>query len=283
MQPEDVPLAERLSAEAFHQVALAAHRPPTPPPVRRPPERAAAWITRTERFLTTDADGCVVAYDEEGLAGFATSFRRDARLWCLATFAVRPGLQGQGLGRWLLQAAARHGSTCPRWMLAASDDPRAVRRYRLAGFDLHPQMTLSGPLDRSLLPAVSGIREGRESDLDLLERIDRAARGAGHGPDHEALAAGGTLVVDERGQGYAYAGPDGPALLAATDEETAARLLWECLARTKDEVAVEHVTAANQWALDVGMAARLSVGTAGYLGVRGMAPPAAYIHHGALL
>lgn len=48
-------------------------------------------------------------------------------------------------------------------------------------------------------------------------------------------------------------------------------------------MAVAHVTAANQWALDVGMAARLSVGTAGYLGVRGMAPPAAYIHHGALL
>ena len=62
------------------------------------------------------------------------------------------------------------------------------------------------------------------------------------------------------------------------------RLLWECLARNEaGEVSVEHVTGANQWALDVGMAARLTIGTRGYLGVRGMEPPQAYLHHGAVL
>ncbi|MBO0843143.1 MAG: N-acetyltransferase, partial [Nocardioides sp.] len=85
------------------------------------------------------------------------------------------------------------------------------------------------------------------------------------------------------GRGCAYAAPGGPMLLAALDEPTATRLLWECLARTAGEVDVQHVTGANQWALAVGTAARLAIGTRGYLGVRGMAPPAAYIHHGAVL
>ncbi|WP_182481277.1 hypothetical protein [Nocardioides immobilis] len=44
-----------------------------------------------------------------------------------------------------------------------------------------------------------------------------------------------------------------------------------------------HLTAANQWAIDVGLTAGLTLGQTGYLGVRGMAPPAPYIHNGALL
>ena len=42
-----------------------------------------------------------------------------------------------------------HGRGCLRGMFAASADPGAVRRYRLAGFDLHPQMMLTGVVDRS--------------------------------------------------------------------------------------------------------------------------------------
>ncbi len=43
------------------------------------------------------------------------------------------------------------------------------------------------------------------------------------------------------------------------------------------------MTGANQWALRVGLDAGLTVRTEGYLGVRGMKPPAPYLHHGALL
>lgn len=284
MQPEDVPSAERLSAEAFYELDVRIRRPHETEPAKRPAEQAEKWNRRTRRFLDTDPEGCVVAVDEHGLAGFATSIRRDDAVWALATYAVRPGLQGQGVGKRILSLAAQHGADCPRWMLSASDDPKAVRRYRLAGFDLHPQMVLWGQVDRSALPAVGGLRQGSLDDVGLLDSIDRLARGAGHGPDHETLASMGTLVVDTAGRGYAYAGASGPALLAALDEETAVRLLWECLARTTDERAVVgHVTAANQWATDVGLACRLSLGTDGYLGVRGMAPPATYIHNGALL
>jgi len=48
-------------------------------------------------------------------------------------------------------------------------------------------------------------------------------------------------------------------------------------------VEVHHLTSANQWALQVGVAAGLAVGTEGHLGVRGMRPPSPYVHHGALL
>ena len=81
----------------------------------------------------------------------ATSFRRET-LWCLATYAVRPGRQGQGIGKPLLAAALHHGRACTRGMLSASSDPRAVRIYRQAGFDLHPQMYLTGTVDRSAIP-----------------------------------------------------------------------------------------------------------------------------------
>ena len=46
---------------------------------------------------------------------------------------------------------------------------------------------------------------------------------------------------------------------------------------------VGHVTGANQWVLDVGLAAGLRLGQEGYLGLRGMKPPAPYVHNGALL
>ena len=43
------------------------------------------------------------------------------------------------------------------------------------------------------------------------------------------------------------------------------------------------MTAANEWAIDVGMAARLELHQEGYLGLRAMAPPSPYLHNGALL
>ncbi|MFD7076349.1 GNAT family N-acetyltransferase [Nocardioides sp. NPDC059952] len=283
MDPEDVPLAQQLSDDAFYEAAVQSRRASDPPAQRRSEARVASWIARTTKFLATDAEGCFVAYDSEGLAGFAASIRRDDVLWILSTFAVRPGLQGLGLGKRLLDAAMTYGSGCPRWMLSASDDPKALRRYRLAGFDLHPQLMLHGTIDRSLLVAVDGVREGTASDLDLVDDIDRKVRGAGHGRDHAALSAAGTLVVDTAGRGYAYTELSGPILLAALDESTAIRLMWECLARTTGPATVGHVTGANQWAVDVGLAARLAIGAEGLLGVRGMAPPSLYLHHGALL
>jgi hypothetical protein len=171
-------------------------------------------------------------------------------------------------------------------MLSSSSDPKAVRVYHQAGFDLHPQMHLTGTIDRSTLPIVEKVREGTASDIDLMDSLDRGARGAGHGPDHELMLRTWRLLVSDTstGSGYAYLNERGQlALLAASNRRTATRLLWGALADGPEQVTISHVTGANQWVLDVGFAARLELHQEGYLGLRGMKPPAPYVHNGALL
>ncbi len=285
MRAEDVVEVERLSSEAFYEVDKRLARRDGPDPEPRSAERGAQWVTRTQHYLSTDPGGCWVAEVDADLVGFATSFTREL-MWVLASYAVRPGLQGHGIGRALLAAAMQHGRGCLRGMLSASADPRAVRRYRSAGFSLHPQMHLSGTLDRSAIPVVEKVREGSAGDFELMDSIDRRLRGAAHGPDHAWLLSEFRLVVSDTstGSGYAFHASDGtPVLLAATNRRTATRLLWECLAATSGQAFVPHITAANEWAVDVGLAARLDLAQGGFLALRSMRPPAPYLHHGSLL
>jgi GNAT superfamily N-acetyltransferase len=287
MREGDIPAADRISDESYHAVDVDQGLPPGLLPGRRTPARSRAWQRRTAHLLTTDPGGCWVAESGGDLLGFATSLKREL-MWVLASFAVRRDVQGSGVGRVLLEAAGQHGRGCLRGMLSASADPRALRRYRLAGFDLHPTMLLHGPVDRSALPVVRHVREGDASDFALMDSVDRATRGAAHGPDHPVLASLHRLVVVDRpaSSGYAYVAADGgPALLAATDRRTAAALLWECLAAAGPDVpvTVAHVSPANQWTVDVGLAARLSLHQLGFLGLRRHRPPAPYLHHGSFL
>ncbi|GAA4758000.1 hypothetical protein GCM10023350_49600 [Nocardioides endophyticus] len=285
MTPDDVPEAERVSDEGFFELDTRMQRISGPAPERRSDQHRAVWIERTLHLVGTDPGGCWVAEDETGMVGMATSYRRET-LWCLATYAVLPGRQGQGIGKPLLAAAMNHGRACTRGMLSSSSDSKAVRVYRQAGFDLHPQMYLTGTIDRSTLPVVEKVREGSASDIDLMDSLDRGARGAGHGPDHELMLRTWRLLVSDTttGSGYAYLNERGQlALLAASNRRTATRLLWAALADGPADVTVSHVTGANQWVLDVGFAARLELHQEGYLGLRGMKPPAPYVHNGALL
>jgi GNAT superfamily N-acetyltransferase len=286
MRPDDVLAAEALSSEGFYELEtrLAARGGPDPEP--RPPERGDQWVERTLHVLRTDPGGCWVAEVDGEMVGFATSISREL-MWILATYVVRPGVQGRGIGKALLAAVLQHGRGCLRAMFSSSADPKAVRRYRAAGFSLHPQMHLTGTLDRAAIPVLEKVRDGSPSDFDLMDSVDRRVRGAAHGPDHALLLGMLRLVVSDTstGSGYAYHAADGmPALLAATNRRTATRLLWECLAASTGEVAlVPHVTAANEWAIDVGLAARLDLVQDGFLGLRNMRPPTPYLHHGSLL
>jgi GNAT superfamily N-acetyltransferase len=287
MRKADVPEVERLTAEGFYELDVRTHSADQPVPTRRTPERARDWTRRMQHILRYDAGGCWVAEGPSGLVGVAAALKRDLT-WILASFVVKPGLQGQGLGRQLLDASLSYGRGCLRAMLASSLDPRAARRYRLAGFTLHPTMVLSGPVDRSLLPVVERVREGTAADIDLMDSVDRQVRDAAHGVDHELLATTFRLAVVDRstGSGYAYVRPDGsPYLLAATNRRTAADLLWEALAGGDPEAAstIGHVTAQNEWAIDVGLAARLELRTWGYLALRHMKPPMPYLPSGHFL
>jgi GNAT superfamily N-acetyltransferase len=284
---DDLAGMARLTSTSYHELDRRTFQRDWPDPRPRPPERDAAWVRRTAHALATDPGGCWVAEVDAELVGCAVSRVREL-MWILSSFAVAPGHQGRGIGVQLFTAAAHHGRGCLRAMLAASADPAAVRRYRLAGFTLHPQMFVTGVVDRDALPVVEHVREGSAGDIDLLNSIDRQTRGAAHLSDHEVLLDQFRLVVSERSssQGYAYVDASGsPSLVAATTRRTAQALMWESLASSAPgaEVAVHHITAANQWAIDVGLAARMSVHQSGYLCLRGMKPPAPYLHHGSLL
>jgi GNAT superfamily N-acetyltransferase len=285
MRPDDVPAAERLSAEGFYELDTRMTPPARPAPELRPASRSANWNIRTLHFLETDPGGCWVAEDDTGMVGMITSFNREL-MWCLATYAVRPRLQGAGIGTGLLTAALHHGRGSLRGMLSSSSDPRAVRRYRLAGFSLHPQMFLTGTIDRSAIPMIDKVREGSAGDIELMDSIDRRARGAAHGPDHPVMLGFWRLVVSDTttGSGYAYLDDAGRVqLLAATNRRTATRLLWAAVADAGDETTISHITAANEWAIDVGIAARLELHQEGYLALRNLRPPTPYLHNGALL
>jgi GNAT superfamily N-acetyltransferase len=287
MRDEDVETCERLSSQAFLELARRTHQRAWPDPTGRPTHRAGAWHARTRHLLATDPGGCWVAEVDGEVVGFATSLVREL-MWILGSYAVRPGLQGHGLGRVLLDAALQHGRGCLRGMLNASADPQALRRYALAGFRLQPQMLLHGTVDRSVLPVVRHVREGTPGDRDLLDSLDRRTRGAAHGPDHEVLARELRLLVTDRpaGSGYAYVDAAGvPVLLAASTRRAATSLTWEALAASDPAVPVEmgHVSAANDWAVDLAMAARLSVWSRGFLALRRMKDPAPYVPHPTLL
>ena len=287
MREADLEAFADITATAYHEVDTRTYQRSWPDPVRRPAARNGAWTNRTLAALRTDAGGCWVAELDGEVVGGAVSRVREL-MWILASFAVRPEHQGRGIGTHLMAAAMHHGRGCLRGMLAASADPAAVRRYRLAGFDLHPQMLLTGVVDRAAIPVVDRVREGSAGDVDLLDSVDRQTRGAAHLSDHELLMAQFRLVVTDHttGSGYAYVDDDGsPCLLAATNRRTAARLMWESLASSPPgaQVSVHHITAANAWALDVGLAAHMAIHQNGYLCLRGMTPPAPYLHHGSLL
>ena len=287
MRAEDVDAAERISSAAFLELDRRTYQRDWPEPQPRPSARSRAWSDRTLHLLGTDPGGCWVAERDGEVVGFATSLVREL-MWVLASYAVRPGLQGRGIGTALLEASLQHGRGCLRGMLNASQDTMALRRYRLAGFDLLPQVLLWGRVARADLPEVRHVREGTEADRDLLDSVDRRTRGAAHGPDHEVLMSELRLVVTDRAaaQGYAYLGPSGSTVaLAATSRATAAALMWEGLAASDPEVPVEsgHISPANQWALDVAMAARLQIHARGFLALRRMADPAPYVPHPAFL
>jgi GNAT superfamily N-acetyltransferase len=288
MTHADVPEVDVITADAFYEIDVATRPADWPEPQRRDPERAALWRRRMEHLVTHDGPGCWVADDDSGrIVGAVAALKREG-FWGLSTYAVRPGLQAKGIGKQLLDAALTYADPGGRGFICSSHDPRAVRRYALAGFQMHPTALIWGSPRRDTLPAGTGTRQGGPDDLPLMERSDRATRGASHGVDHELMLDQYRVVVIDEGErfGYAYLYASGrPYLLAASDDETAGRLLWEALASTTEGAPIDlgHLTARHQWAITIGLHAGMEVHNRGYLALRGMEPPSAYLPSGHFL
>src|SRR5215218_3151933 len=253
--------------------------------------RSAEEVERRKRryrhFLEHDPEGAWIAVDGDKVAGVALALEREG-IWILSLFAVAEGYRDRGLGKALLDRALRYGEGCRGAMISSSTHPAAMRRYALAGFSLQPTLMASGKLSRRSLPAGLKARDGRNEDLELAATVDRAVRGAPHGPDLEfMLRTGSRLLVAEgaEGSGYAVAREGSPALLAATTAETATDLLWSCLAESDgDDVEVHWITSAQNWALPLVLGAGLALSPAGPICVRGeLGPLTPYLPSGPFL
>ena len=221
-------------------------------------------------LLCTDPDGCWVAVSDGEVVGLAQAIRRE-QLWVLSLLGVVPEHQARGLGRVLLEAATRYGGAAAPGMIMSSRDPRAVRRYGLAGFEVRPTMGAWGRVRAGALPRSPGLRHADLSDRPVVDALDRALRGSSHGPDLDHLLREGHRLVVLDDVGYAVCREARPVLLGATSEEAAEALLCGVLSNADPEEAVElgWVTGDQQWAIRVALRAGLELHPSGPLMVRG--------------
>ena len=280
MTAEDVPSADD-AAWAALQTQL-----PEDYVVGDAEERRARGRFRIAHLLRTDPGGAWVAEADGRIVGVSLALVRDG-VWGLSLFGVEPGQQERGTGRRLLDATLDYADGCRGGIILSTTDPRAMRRYGLARFELRPCISFGGIVDREAIPAGLRSRPGTaRDDRDLCDAVSRHVRGAPHGPDLEAFEeVGCTIWVHDDG-GWAAVRNGGPALVAATDEAIATDLLWSALATSKpgETTSVDFLTEGQDWAVQACLAARLAITPDGPLFVRGdVGPMRPYLPSGAYL
>ncbi|HEX9328788.1 MAG TPA: GNAT family N-acetyltransferase [Reyranella sp.] len=261
--------------EIFRQAAAGLRAGQGLPASTRPPTATAARIAFLQQH---DPAGSWVARDSGTAIGFAQAALRDD-LWLLAHLFVAPEHQARGVGTALLQRAHEYGLGVPLGIISSSADPLAIGRYaRLPGFRVYPALRCFGDVRGGDRPP--GIGHGSAADLGHANRIDRALLGTCRGDDLAHLLAGDAelLIADD---GYAIATPGGPTIVAALDEDTAARLLVAALAHVPAGTHVEfgRITGEQQWAIRCLLERGLRLRPQGPLVLRGRTPPTPYLPH----
>jgi predicted N-acetyltransferase YhbS len=281
LRDDDVEAADDVAWNALHEVGVQFGFTMG---VRDDARRAWAH-DRIRHIAQHDPEGSVVAERDGEVIGIGLAIRRGS-LWFLSLLAVRQGLQGGGVGRRLLDATLDYGRDCPRAMICASPDPKALRRYGRAGFALHAAYEASGTADRSELPADLGVREGDwDRDADFYNQLITEHRGEPLGPDLGFWRDHGLrLLIRDGGTPEDRAAvalrPGSLGTLAAASQEAAVRVLWAAVAETPGEVTVGYLLNNQQWAIDVALAARLPLKLTDTLCTRGFAPPTPYLPSG---
>ena len=260
LRPEDVPAAAAAAVEAL--------------PV--PPERAdaqRAWSQRRIAHLqATDPDGAWAAEEDGEVIGVGLGVVRDG-IWGLSLLAVRPDRHARGAGRLLLEATLRTAGDARGALIASSTDPKAMRLYARAGFDLRPCVAAAGIPDRAALPAGLGCRPSE--DVEAAAALSRPVRGGAYDAgDLALLVEKGTLLVVD-GRGFAVHLDGHVNVLCATDEEAACDLLWSCLADAPRGATceAEFLTAGQDWAVRTALAAGLALSPDGPMFTRGALGP----------
>ena len=261
---DDVPAADRAAWSALREQIPDAFD-------HESEERARRGQYRIAHLLETDPDGAWVAELDGEVVGIGLALLREG-VWGLSLLAMRPDVQGRGGGRRLLEATLRYAESARGAIILSSTDPRAMRRYALAGFELRPCVAFAGIVDRSAIPGGLRSRPGNAAeDRELCDAVSRHVRGAAHGPDLEAFEGSGNQLLIHDDGGWAAVRDGAPPLLAARDETIAPDLRWRALAlgARGATVHLDFITAGHDWAVQACLAARLALSPDGPVYVRG--------------
>src|SRR6202034_3529010 len=194
-------------------------------PPRTPPSDAQLEASRVGhvRFVQRDGPGAWVAVSEGQVVGVAESVRRES-FWGLSMLFVHPEFQSRGVGGRLLEAAMGYAAGATQRMIQSSPDPRAMRRYFLAGLAMHPTAEMGGQPDRRAIPPSLPGREGDAGDLDLVAEVELQL-GRSRTEDVAFGLSGGHSRMDvvdgDAGRGWVLWHPDRLVMLGAADEQTA--------------------------------------------------------------
>jgi predicted N-acetyltransferase YhbS len=263
---------------AGQQLERSVGRDPRP----RSDQQREYFLSGLRRFVERDPGGAWVAADGESVVGMTTAIRRGS-FWGLSMLFVDPKRQSQGVGRRLLDAGLEYANGAEVRMILSSPDPRALRRYSLAGLDIHPAVEARGTIDQSLIPGELRDRFGDAGDLDLVVRVDAGLRRSRAEDVEYLLGAGARMHVIDQGsaRGYMVHRENRLLMLGASDDPTASVLLWRFLAQTGGEAEIWGLTARQNWAVKVALAAGLEVTASGALFLAGQErPPGAWLTSG---
>jgi GNAT superfamily N-acetyltransferase len=250
--------------------------------------RMAGATARVAHIQRTDPGGCWVAEADGRIVGAALGLIRDG-VWGLSLLGILPRFQGRGIGRRLYEPALEYGEGEPGAIILSSPHPAAMRCYGSSpGYQLIPTVGLAGRCDPRRVPAALRCRPGDlGADAATIAAASRHVRRASHLRDLPTMLArpgSALLVIDD--EGFACTHGDCVTLLAARTEAAAEDLLWGAITSGPrgGTVSYDFVSADNQWAIGVGIEARLAISTCGPIFVRGdVGPMAPYLPSGAYL
>lgn len=194
-----------------------------------------------DHLRATDPDRFWVAAREDRVIGFGAAVPRDP-VWFLSMLFVRPGDQGIGVGRSILEAILPSDD---RIVLATgTDSAQPISNGLYAALGIVPRMPLLSvvgrpesrealpalPRDIAVVPLDGGVADALDHETaGAIDALDREVAGFDHPQDHRWLRAEGRrgflyCTADGTPAGYGYASAVGrigpvavrdPALLAA--------------------------------------------------------------------
>jgi GNAT superfamily N-acetyltransferase len=275
MRGEDVAGADRVCMDVLFTVA----------PDEDEPARAARQHARIRHLLDTDPGGCWVAEHGGAVAGVALALVREG-IWGFSLFGVVRELQGRGVGRELFERCWAYGEGARGHIVLSSENPAAMRRYARSGLAIRPCVAAAGIADLSRAPDGDGVQDAGEAGIALADAIGRELRGAGHGRDLPVALAGGARLLVLEDRGFAVARGGSLLMLGARDAAAAQGLLWAVFATAGPgaTVAVDFLTAGQDWALPVILDAGLDLSPDGPMFAAGaLGPMTPYVPSGAYL